>query len=290
MVYFMSKSTQELVFDAADELLKEGTRPSQQNVRARIGKGSATTIHKALSSWWQQLSSRLQHTEGPDQLPAFLSSALSEIWQQALTQARSNFAESEKQAKEQLLAEKQQLETMRSETREKTEQLAGRLDKAFQRIEELQAELEQGRRDNLQLEKQLVQGGSELAELRRSDKTQSRVIEQLEKQLDQSVGPDQTRSSSERFGLVESGPASARLEQENSNLRAAVAELDTRLADRENKIGALQEELLEAKRRYYRLESGVESELALKEAGYQGRIEAQECEINRLLALLADKR
>ncbi len=74
------------------------------------------------------------------------------------------------------------------------------------------------------------------------------------------------------------------------NLKTTVSNLDGQLLERDSQLKDSQDELLEIKRRFYRLESGLEGQQAQKEGEMQGKIQAKDQEINRLLALLADNR
>src|SRR5271166_6063040 len=47
------------VHRAADELLREGERPTIERVRAKLGTGSPNTINPHLDAWWKTLSARL---------------------------------------------------------------------------------------------------------------------------------------------------------------------------------------------------------------------------------------
>ncbi|WP_018234445.1 DNA-binding protein [Thioalkalivibrio thiocyanodenitrificans] len=47
-------SVHELVMREADEMAREGVRPSADKLVARIGRGSKTTILKALDAWWDK--------------------------------------------------------------------------------------------------------------------------------------------------------------------------------------------------------------------------------------------
>jgi Plasmid replication region DNA-binding N-term len=54
------------VSHAADSLLRSGDRPTNHKVRAKIGKGSLSTIGPMLDAWWKTLSARLD--AGPQAL------------------------------------------------------------------------------------------------------------------------------------------------------------------------------------------------------------------------------
>ncbi|MAY43519.1 MULTISPECIES: DNA-binding protein [unclassified Neptuniibacter] len=76
--------TQAAAKAVADELLKEGIRPTQQNVRDRLGSGSITTINKALNAWWQELGDRFKANTSHPMLPDPVAEMASKLWAQAL--------------------------------------------------------------------------------------------------------------------------------------------------------------------------------------------------------------
>ena len=76
--------TIEKVQRAADQLLANGQRPTQQAIRDIIGTGSITTINKALNIWWSTLSKRVSRQSEHPALPEPVISAASKLWDQAL--------------------------------------------------------------------------------------------------------------------------------------------------------------------------------------------------------------
>src|SRR5690349_14146348 len=61
--------THSRVIEVADQLLEEGVRPTQQNVRERLGSGSLTTINRALNDWWHTLAQRISRRNEHPELP-----------------------------------------------------------------------------------------------------------------------------------------------------------------------------------------------------------------------------
>ena len=86
-MYFMSTEKRSQIYEIADQLLREGVKPTQQNVRDRLGSGSLTTINRALNEWWEQLGSRLEaQTQGFD-LPDPVVKQVNRLWSEALAYA-----------------------------------------------------------------------------------------------------------------------------------------------------------------------------------------------------------
>ena len=83
----MSTEKRSKIYEIADQLLREGVKPTQQNVRERLGSGSLTTINRALNEWWGQLGSRLEaQTQGFD-LPDPVVKQVNRLWSEALAYA-----------------------------------------------------------------------------------------------------------------------------------------------------------------------------------------------------------
>lgn len=85
--------TAERVLEAADKLLQQGVRPTQQNVREELGSGSISTINKALNVWWRQLGARISEKQQRPDLPEPVVESANRLWQQALGYAEHAFAE-----------------------------------------------------------------------------------------------------------------------------------------------------------------------------------------------------
>ena len=83
----MSRVTAETVAAAAAKLHRAGTNPTVRAVTDALGAGSATTVHKYLKQWREELERRGERAP----LPAVLAGAVDDIWQQALDQAQAQF-------------------------------------------------------------------------------------------------------------------------------------------------------------------------------------------------------
>jgi hypothetical protein len=74
---------------AADALLRQGSRPTIEKVRAEIGSGSPNTINPLLDAWWRRLASRLD--AGPaalHRLPEGVLHVAEALWLRALDEGR----------------------------------------------------------------------------------------------------------------------------------------------------------------------------------------------------------
>jgi chromosome segregation ATPase len=92
--------THSRVIAVADQLLEEGIRPTQQNVRERLGSGSLTTINRALNDWWHTLAQRVARRNEHPELPEPVLTLANQVWDRALAYAEHRFME-QKRALEQ---------------------------------------------------------------------------------------------------------------------------------------------------------------------------------------------
>ena len=77
------------VSHAADALLRLGSRPTVEKIRAALGGGSPNTIGPLLDVWWKHLSARLD--SGPaalHRLPETVVHVAEALWMQALDEGR----------------------------------------------------------------------------------------------------------------------------------------------------------------------------------------------------------
>ena len=83
----MTTTKREKVYEIADDLLRQGIKPTQQNVRDRLGSGSLTTINKALNEWWSGLGRRIDAQASGYDLPEPVIKLASKIWNDAIAYA-----------------------------------------------------------------------------------------------------------------------------------------------------------------------------------------------------------
>jgi hypothetical protein len=99
---------------AADQLLRAGSRPTIEKIRAALGGGSPNTINPLLDVWWKKLSTRLD--SGPaalHRLPESVAHAAEALWMQALDEGRRR-ARLELKSVERSAADQQQSLAVRS--------------------------------------------------------------------------------------------------------------------------------------------------------------------------------
>lgn len=94
---------QEIVWQAADQLMAQGIRPTVANVREITQRGSAGTINDALKVWWQNIAQRISlQQQVQAAIPEEISHLMQQLWQQALVAGEEAFAVLKKQAEQQI--------------------------------------------------------------------------------------------------------------------------------------------------------------------------------------------
>lgn len=180
----MEKTTKEQVFTAADELLSEGVKPSQQLIRERIGRGSATTIHRALNEWWIDVGERLSRVgSAQTNVPMPVQKALDDLWRVASKQASVQQKSHEEVLLKRISGERSELAEEKQLFTQRLEKLSEQLAKAYTRIDTLQNNLDNQREANLQLEKQLYVSSTDLKNSINENKVLEKVIKELDKKL-----------------------------------------------------------------------------------------------------------
>lgn len=111
------------IFETAEELLKEGKRPTQQLVRERIGSGSLTTINKGLNEWWASLSQRIAQSDQGLDLPEPILRLSQRLWTESIGYARREFTARAQAREQEHAALESQLLEERSAFSEKLKEL-----------------------------------------------------------------------------------------------------------------------------------------------------------------------
>lgn len=242
-------NTRVLVKRVADELLCDGQRPTVANVRARTGRGSASTINAALQEWWQDLAARIARAQSQSDMPEAIIESANRLWSAALEQAHDALAVHRAEADKKI---------SQTEENTKTALLAcQQAEERYATLTESHSRLEQVRMD---LERRLA------AESSRREAEEHRTHE-LQAELQQT-----TDEAKQRHAYLEQ-----RLEREHDHYAAMEKRLFTQ-AD-EHKIARVQaEQTLRDKINSWReQESRLQKqlqELHEKYANAQGRIVA----------------
>jgi len=215
--------THSRVLEVADQLLEEGVRPTQQNVRERIGSGSLTTINRALNDWWHTLSQRITRRNEHPELPEPVLTLASQTWDRALAYAEHQFAEQrralEQQQHELLESAQQKYDGGEQALAEAQQQNARLLD----RCEQLAQEKRQLEKRLLELEEQqlklTIERDAAQREVRQLKHMGAGGVEQAEAMIELKV---RTRLQEEELQRLRQ--LSDRLNQENARLRNRAGE------------------------------------------------------------------
>ncbi|MGB2131103.1 MAG: DNA-binding protein, partial [Marinobacterium sp.] len=159
----------------ADQLLEEGIRPTQQNVRERLGSGSLTTINRALNDWWHTLAERIQRRNQHPELPEPVVRLANQTWDRALAYAEHRFEQQRLALEEEQNAVREQTERMRSGGEQallEAQQQNGRL---LERCEQLAEEKRQLERRVFELEESSIRLSAQNDNLKRGLKQLERM-------------------------------------------------------------------------------------------------------------------
>jgi chromosome segregation ATPase len=133
--------TQDQVYEAATALREEGTAPTVQAVRNRIGSGSFSTINRHLSEWREENAGQAV-ADIPD-IPDTVQEAFRRIWVRASQSAQEGF-DAQREALE---AMRQEMERERASMAEEIERLEQALEESGEKAAQLEADLRAAQED-----------------------------------------------------------------------------------------------------------------------------------------------
>lgn len=184
--YYMKQNTQDLVKEAADKLLREGIKPTQQNIRDQIGTGSITTINKALNAWWSELGVRLDEVQRNPNIPEPVANSANKLWLQALAYANKEL-DSQRTAMESEFAERaRKLSKASSADHGELKELRSQCLRLLQENERLSSEKGEGLLKIAECETKLIESHSEISRLTRELK-QAAIMSEGSSNIDQYI-------------------------------------------------------------------------------------------------------
>jgi Plasmid replication region DNA-binding N-term len=131
--------TQDMIWQAADQLVEAGQNPTLAAVRKAIGGGSFTTIGEALTTWKAAILTR-QRALLQDPLPSALADRFTglniDLWHTAVALATSRLAAD----REALSVREAEADAARAEAISLADQLAAEMEKARDHMATLEAE------------------------------------------------------------------------------------------------------------------------------------------------------
>lgn len=166
--------THSRAIEVADRLLEEGIRPTQQNVRERLGTGSLTTINRALNDWWHTLAERIQRRNEHPELPEPVVQLANQTWNRALAYAEHRFNQQRAAIERQQTELQQAVEAQRSGGEAALLEAQKQNARLLERCERLADDKHRLEKRILELEEQVIRLGME------RDQTQHE-IKQLQK-------------------------------------------------------------------------------------------------------------
>jgi len=228
--------TYEQVAAAADAIIGEGSQPTIDAVRKRIGTGSPNTVHRHLTAW---RAARPQATVAAPELPASLTASIAAEIEKAAASARAEvetkLVQSQQEAAE-LADAGESLETERDELLEQVAELTTERDtlagKADQQAADIKAQTERIEREQQAAEAARVDLAKAQLKIEASAERlgeQTAEIERLRAALD---SESKARIASEQQAAV----LTARLESMTE--RATKAEARTELAEKQSQQSA----------------------------------------------------
>lgn len=229
------------VFQAADELLVHGDRPTIDRVRMRLGRGSPNTINDHLDAWWRKLGARLRDLPGQEfpQLPERVGQALQHLWTEALEGARAALQGTLAQ-REHVLDEREQTLATRLHQLEDLERTAATRATALEESlvlarEQLSAANQRAETLETTLHEREVEG--------QRLRTRIQTLEVASEELRQQVDRAETAHRAERTQLQErNAAAEARWLTEVDRAREISRQQERQIKDLRARISALQTE------------------------------------------------
>jgi len=216
--------TRDRVFKVADELLEQGIKPTQQNVRDKLGSGSLTTINKALGEWWVSLSERLQRMGQHPDIPQPVLTIACKTWDQALAYAEDRFRSREAELLNELDDLNAQQRTSSGVSLEAFEALQKQYQRALERNDELSTRAELYQQEKMSLEQAVIQATSD-------KEAMARTVKQQELLLERGSGVDETALFDSRLQQKLLEQEAHRLRDENLSLQGELSRLRDQLAE-----------------------------------------------------------
>ena len=174
-----NRSTYDKVFEAADKLLAEGHRPTQQNVRNLLGSGSLTTINKALNDWWKSLGERLFSERQRPEIPEPVFDCASTLWQQALAYADNQLIEQRQSLESRFTQLKAELDNQTRNNREDLQRMQQVTERLMSENEDYRHQIQDLQQTERRNEEKEFHLHSENRELKRKVKEAELALEQV---------------------------------------------------------------------------------------------------------------
>ena len=228
---------QDDVSNAADALIAEGSRPTIERVRQKIGRGSPNTVSPMLDAWFASLSGRLtgnQSVEAPDAIPYAVQEGMKKMWETALAIGREEAFQQVAQIQASLEGERTAIAAKAADFAQREQLQAERMQASEDALNIARMQIEDLRRQSADLRKSLKEREAEVADQRIKQQTveqawavQTRkAADEAAQQARERDRADERAASTERRLLQEVD----RARQETRLLHVAALEFEKREA------------------------------------------------------------
>lgn len=241
------------VFAAADAVLARGDRPTVERVRLELGRGSPARVGGLLDIWWSRLAERLSGETRLPALPAEVSQAFVQVWQQAIHLASGVAELSLSDQRQVVAAERERVAEVEEQARRESatfRQRAAEAADARQAVETRLADLELWlEQRQLQIE-DLVQQRSTLVSER--DHAQQHGLQLLEQLQNAQLKAEREREAQETYarGVEERAHREVdRAREENKGVLAQLKSANRQLEQFQRRLAAIQVELSKAEQK-----------------------------------------
>ncbi len=241
------------VFAAADAVLARGERPTVERVRLELGRGSPARVGGLLDIWWTRLAERLSGETRLPALPAEVSQAFVQVWQQAIYLASGVAELSLSDQRQVVAAERERVaeveEQARRESatfRQRAVEAADARQAAETRLADLELLLEQRQ---VQIEDLVQQRASLVSERDHAQQQGLKLQEQLQ---NAQIKAEREREAQETYarGVEERAHREVdRTREENKGVLAQLKSANRQLEQVQRRLAAIQIELSQAEQK-----------------------------------------
>ncbi|HSD40084.1 MAG TPA: DNA-binding protein [Rhodocyclaceae bacterium] len=264
--------TEQDVFRAADAILLDGLRPTVERVRQKIGRGSPNTVSPHLDVWFKGLGARIHDPQAfatSATTPDPVSQVAGQLWQIALTEARTALIDEFELRSRQLVVAQDQLETARRAFAEEQATLRAKGEAAATALTLASVQLEEGRAREVANRKLIDEQRARISQIARTaehlqaqgdalrqlaDQERRELITQLDQQARHwQLEIDRERQAAKQTwqrqidlekqlaSLSEERAARLQAEERAAKLQADVAKLNLSLLEQEKTFAAMRE-------------------------------------------------
>jgi chromosome segregation ATPase len=141
--------TEHNVWQAADELLLEGQRPTIERVRQKIGRGSPNTVLPYLDTWFKGLGARIRDPAAfslASDVPDRVAQAAQHFWDAAMAEAREDICAQLDAQREQIERDRHALDQARQELGYRETAMTERVETLTEALALAHTQIEEGQR------------------------------------------------------------------------------------------------------------------------------------------------